>query len=136
MMEKIDTNKDGEVDKKELKRYIKLAIHSYKSDFAAMDDIEEKMLKLKESNFVDLTKPKNFWVTFMETEAANNMLKLKSLDFKRHPKPNLRIKRKIDIKRAKNPSDILWINVGIKQVQSVGRIVLMGLVVLTVLFLA
>lgn len=85
------------MDKTELKNYIKLAIHSYKSDFAAMDDIEDKMFKLKEENFVDLTKPKNFWVTFMETEAAYNMLKLKSINFKRHPQPNLRIKRKIDI---------------------------------------
>lgn len=130
MMQKIDTDGDKNVSKEELKKYLELAIHNYKSNFAAMDDIEDKMFKLKEQEFVTLTKPKYFWVTFMEGDAANKMIQLKKIDFKRHPEPYLRINRKIEIERAKSPSDILWPNVGYGRTRKFGTFVAAGLFII------
>ena len=132
MMKKIDTDGDDEVSKEELKNYLELAIHNYKSNFAAMDDIEEKMFKLKEQKFVKLTNPKFFWITFMEGEAAKEMLQLKKIDFKRHPQPYLRINRKIEIEQAKSPSDILWPNVGYGIKRKLGIFVASGLFIIIV----
>ena len=136
MIEKIDTDGDKQVSKDELKRYLELAIHNYKSNFAAMDDIEEKMFKLKEQSFVELTKPKHFWVTFMEGDAAKNMIQLKKIDFKRHPVPYLRINRKIKIERAKSPSNIIWPNVGFDRMRKCGYLIAVVLVIMIVSVLA
>lgn len=136
MIEKIDADKNGEVSKEELKKYLELAIHNYKSNFAAMDDIEESMFKLKEQSFVDLTKPKHFWVTFMEGDAAKNMIERKKIDFKRHPVPYLRINRKIKVERARNPSNIIWPNVGYDRIRKIGYLIAVILVIMMVSVLA
>ncbi len=61
------------IEKFEIKEYIKDSFKNYTSNFADMDMVEDSMFKLKESKFIQLTKPKDFWVTFMEGEAAQMM---------------------------------------------------------------
>ena len=53
--------------------FIKDTIRNYQSNFANMDEIEYKMFQLKERQFLEMTNPKHFWVTFMEGKAAQNM---------------------------------------------------------------
>lgn len=79
-----------------------------------------------------MTKPKHFWVTFMEGESAQQLDELKRIDLNKHPDQHLKIKRKIKIGRAKSPSDIIWKNVGYPKWKLILWIIITGLIVLLV----
>ena len=85
---------------------------------------------------MQLTKPKHFWVTFMEGEASQKMQELGEIDFNKHPEAHLRIKRKIKIKQGRSPTDILWNNVGVAFFSKIKELIFASLVVFCIGFVA
>lgn len=80
--------------------------------FEKVQRIEAKMDSLKESHFELLRTPNSFYCTFEKTKAVQTMTRLKKVSFNGH---------RISVKRAKDPSDIHWLNKGVKRTSRMAR---------------
>ena len=82
--------------------------------------IEEKMDKEAKTNFEEIRTPNAFFCTFETVKASQEVLNLKNITV---------LGQTLKIKRAKDPSDIMWANRGISRWGRITRaIILLGII--------
>ena len=82
--------------------------------------IEEKIDKEAQTNFEEIRTPNAFFCTFETVKASQEVLKLKDITV---------LGQTLKIKRAKDPSDIMWANRGISRWGRITRaIILLGII--------
>ena len=77
-----------------------------KAEFQKAEEIENMLTIVKNSKYDELIVPNTYYCTFMHGAGQQKALKLKHIDCDGH---------KVEIKQAKNPSDLLWLNRGISR---------------------
>ena len=75
------------------------------ANFEKAAKVEDRLTDLKEKEYENLTIPNTFFCTFMEGEASRKARSMKEIECDEG--------YKLNIVRAKNPSNILWLNMGV-----------------------
>ena len=97
--------------------------------FDKVSKIESKMDKLKDSHFDNLRTPNRFYCTFHKVQASQSLQELGKFTLNDH---------EVKVKRAKDPSDILWTNLGSSKKWRCVRVLIFAILfpgcILTVVF--
>lgn len=68
--------------------------------------VEEELTNYKNKHFDELIVPKRFWCTFQDGKSVNRAIELKKIEID---------KFNIEFKNSYCPSDIIWLNRGVKR---------------------
>ena len=84
--------------------------------------VEDQLTNLKNNQYPNLTIPNTFFCTFMEGEGQRTAVSLGEIDCDEGYKLNM--------KEAKNPSNVLWMNMGVPRKTQVIRGLIVAFIVL------
>ena len=115
-------------NKKMLECLAKRARALKRANFKKLKKYDTKLDAIKEANFNEIRSPNTFYVTFEEASSSQALINCYSTPLKIGD-------HKIALKKAKDPSDILWENRGITKTKRIFRsICLLGILLPVVLF--